>query len=251
MKDKQKKVEQYFADELSEQEKTALEQRLLEDSELANAFKLEKDLMDGIEAFGNDQLRVGLQKIHQEEIVFREKPKERYFRRIHLWAVAAVLVFGLLGLIWWLTRSPALTAEHLYAEYATYSFDFTEKGGEEELLFRVENFLDQKEYHKALSLLEKYIIENPESYQLKLAAGVAMIETGENMEEALELFEEVANQGSALKNEALWYSGLAHLKQGDLVASLDYLSQIPIESARYKKASNLSESISALLKADE
>ena len=82
MKDQHKKVEQYFAGELSEQEQKALEDQLGQDSNLAEAFQLEKDLMEGIEAFGNDQLREQLGQIHQEEIeqtvsVARKKSKQK------------------------------------------------------------------------------------------------------------------------------------------------------------------------------
>ena len=124
MEDRHKKIEQHFAGELSEKERQALEKQLAEDPELAQAFQLEKDLMAGIEAVGNDKLREQLGQIHQEEIEHKQPPKVRSLRRYNLWAIAAILVVGLLGLVWWLMAPPRLTAEGLYAEYAEYSFDF-------------------------------------------------------------------------------------------------------------------------------
>lgn len=246
MKDHHKKIEQYFANELSEQDRQELEQQLSSDTELAQAFQLEQDLMAGIEAVGNDKLREQLGQIHREEIENRQPSKVRSLRRSYLWAVAAVLVIGLLGLVWWLMAPSAISAAGLYAEYAEYSFDFTEMGTAEDDLFQAERLLNQGEYKEALPFLEKYLAQKPEDNRAVLALGVAKLESEADATGAIQLFRQVETKGGILQNEAQWHMGLAYLKQGNLEESQKVLAQIPANSARYTQAVSLQKAIERL-----
>lgn len=244
MEDQHKKIEQYFANELSERERRELEQQLATDSELAEAFQLEKDLLAGIEAVGNDQLREQLGQIHREEIVDQQAPKVGSIRRLSIWAIAAILVVGLIGLMWWLMAPNELTAEGLYAEYAEYSFDFTEKGTAGGLLFEAEAFLDQKNYDKALPLLEEYLESNPGQTTVLCAVGVCRLVVGD-VERAKTIFEGLVDN-PLFQYEAYWYLGLAYLKQENIAAARRYLEKIDSNSSRYPEAISLLKKIDSL-----
>lgn len=246
MKDHHKKIEQYFAGELSDQEQQKLKQQLDADPGMMQAFELEKDLMAGIEAAGNDQLRAQLGQIHQEEIINRQGAKVHHLRRQSLWLVAAVLVVGLMGMAWWLLQPQTATTTQLYAQYADYSFDFVEKGGNKDALVQAETYLDKEEYAKALPLLEAYMKEEPEATNVILATGVAKLESGQDPGGAVTLFQQVSRKGGLFQNEANWHIGLAYLKQGQLEKSQDALAQIPASSVRFEKAQALIKGISML-----
>lgn len=242
MEEKQALVEQYFANELTLEERVAFEKQLEEDPELARLFHLELDILTGIDAYGDGRLRARLKEIHYEVVTKPARAKKmRALRRFY--ALAAALLLGLIALAWWVFGPKPVTPERLYAEYAVYSFAFTEKGEGERLLYQAEAYWDKKDYANALPLLEQYLLSNKEASGIKLAAGVAKVELGQDYAGAFNLFHDVESKGGLLANEAEWHMALAYLKQEQLDQCLNALSKIPASSSRYGQAKSLQEAV--------
>ncbi|HFA52133.1 MAG TPA: tetratricopeptide repeat protein [Bacteroidetes bacterium] len=234
-------IERYFEGSLNEDELADFQKKLADEPDFASAFQLEKELMDGIENFGNQRLRKELDLIHQEEknnaAQLSETGKRVPLIPRRYWLAAAVLLgIGVLASLIFDARHP--TPQQLYAMYAVHDFDFTEKSGGGDLLSQAEALLKNKKYSAAIPILEKYIKSNPEDGPAKLAEGIAFLETGE-YERAFAIFKEIGEVNSFLKNEAVWYTGLAYLKMGDAEKAKAAFSELNKGSKRYGEAVEL------------
>lgn len=253
----QKLIERFFENDLSEQELAAFQQRLAEDPRFAEAFQLEKELMEGIEAFGNEQLRQQLEAMHVEETMkigptngqaieepgyaspFDPKPVDGKVIRMvgrRWWLAAAVLGIGLLARWFFAENKP--TTEQLYAIFAQHEFDFTEMGTNDELLPRAEQLLKSQKYAEALPLLETYLTNHANDTQVKLAKGKSLLELGK-YKEAMEVFSAIAEGNPVLADEAYWYQGLTYLKQGDVENCKKTMGKISASSVRKKYVNKL------------
>ena len=234
-------IERYFEGGMDKDELAGFQQKLETDNEFAAAFELEKDLMDGIENFGNQKLRQELDIIHQEEkknSADRPETGKRVFlipRRY--WLAAAVLLgIGILATLIFDARQP--TPQQLYAMYAVHDFDFTEKGSGSGLLSQAEGLLKNKKYGAAIPILEEYIKSKPEDGQVKLAMGIAYLETG-GCERAFAIFKEIGAINPFLKTEGAWYTGLGYLKMGDLEGAKAAFLELREGTKRYGEAGEL------------
>ncbi len=242
-------IERYFDGDLKEQELAIFHEKLEKDQAFAEAFRLEQELMGGIESYGNERLREQLATIHEEEIRSAEVPGKdgtaAYVPiRRWMWLAAAALI-GILvaGRLLMENRKP--NPQQLYAMYAVHDFDFTEKSGGDNLLADAERLLKAKDYRQALPVLETYLESRPDDMQAVLAKGIAQMEIGE-YESALADFQTVGINNPLLKNEAIWYMALVYLKQNKLAEAIGHLEQIPTNSARWKDAEALAKSLKRL-----
>ncbi len=244
----QKLIERYFENGLAGKELAAFQQRLLDDAAFARAFQLEKDLVEGIEAFGNEQLRGQLETIHLEEMNKDAENKNgtltgsggkvvKMDRRRWWWAAAIILV-GLVARLSFSEKKPS--PQQLYAMYAVHDFDFTEMGTNEELLSNVESLLKAGKYSQALPLLDTYLESNPNDPEKMMAKGIALLETGKH-KEALEIFRAVRQASPIMASKANWYIALVFLKNGDIENCKKSLLAIPPESVSFKDAEELLE----------
>ena len=236
-------IERYFDNDLSASELRDFQRRLETDAEFAQAFQLEKDLMEGIEVMGNQNLKKELKGIYEEEIggkAQKSAPAKPVLFSRRSWMAVAASIAVLLIAGWWLSRPP--TPEKLYAQYFKPDFDFVEKGGGEKLVAEAEAALERGDYEGALPLLEELLKEKPINGRYLLAKGIALVETEKYME-GIDAFLTLENSSRYTRSEALWYHGLALLKQGHLTESYIILKQIPENSSRYKEAEELAKKI--------
>ncbi len=234
-------IERYFDDLLSDSERKDFENRLTTDEQFAQAFQLEKDLMDGIEMMGNKNLKEDLKVYYKEEVEEKEKNKastKPNFISRRMWLAAASIAVLLIA-FWWMNRP---TPERLYAEYFQPDFDFVEKGDADGLAVKAEAALKAEDYKRAFPLLEELVKVEPKRAEYILALGIALVEV-ENYHDAIPTLLRAGTASRYSQNEALWYYGLALLKQGNLEESYIILKQIPEYSARYKEATALAKKI--------
>ena len=253
----QQLIERYFENNLSSDELAAFQKRLSNDPGFAKAFQLEKELMEGIEAFGNEQLRQQLETIHMEEAQgpfddiendaeppiyvspFDPQPENGKVVKIvgrRWWLAAAVLILGLVAR--WAFTDKTATPQQLYAIYAVHDFNFTQMSTNEELLPKAEGLLKTNQYEPALSLLDTYLQANPNATNIQIVKGIALLELGK-YDPALEMFRNVQAGNTAMAGTALWYEALVYLKKGDIDECTKTLSSIPVNSSYYKDAEEL------------
>lgn len=232
-----KLIERYFEGDLDEKELALVAQKLEVDPSFADAFQMEKDIVAGIEAAGNQHLRGRLDLIHQEmgnPNTAIERPLRS--RRTWVWLAAAAFIGAVvLGKLLWDGR--AKTAEELYAMYAVHDFDFTEKGAAEEELREAEALLKAHKYAEALPVLDAYLSKHPTESQVLLVKGIALMEK-RDFGQAQAVFDSIS-ANPILASDANWYMALVSLKADRLEESISYLKMIPSSSLRYQKAQEL------------
>ncbi|MEM8910009.1 MAG: tetratricopeptide repeat protein [Bacteroidota bacterium] len=236
-------IDKYFDETLSAAEKKDFQHRLHHDEAFAKAFQIEKDLMEGIEALGNQHLREDLVNIYEEEVVqaraqkATSSPARSLNRR--WWLVAASLAI-LAALLWWLW--PQNGPEEWYRQYAQHDFNFTQKGEASILLSEIENQLHAQAYAAALPQIDTYLQQYPDQLQVVLAKGIAYLEL-KNYDQALSIFAQIRELDTLFKVEGIWYLALTHLRLGNLAESQTLLQQIPETSARSASAKALLQHI--------
>jgi len=235
-------IERYFAQELSPEELAKFNRQLKEDADFAKAFQLEKDLMEGLEAMGNKNLRKDLKNIYQEEVIqSKSNPtmsepnniKANSSRRWRLVA-ASIAILGILGWLFWPEPSP----QQLYAEYAKHEFNFVEKGGNDQDLFKAETALKAGKYSEAIPFLENHLKNQPNDYNVLLARGIAHLEIDDH-EKAILTFRQLRQVNASYKTEGTWYLALAHLKGGNITLSQQHLKEVPEGTGRFAQAQEL------------
>jgi len=162
-------------------------------------------------------------------------------RSIQLWKWAAVglvlLGFGYLLI----SNFSNPTPETLYAEYAKHDFSFQELSSESDLM-KIQNSLNNRDFKTALPIIDQYLINEPNAAQIKLAKGIALLET-EQFDLAKSTFQSLGSQHPLYKSESDWYLALTFLKQKDIQQCLSSLSKIPSSSSRFDEAQKLSKSL--------
>ena len=226
-------IEQYFEGSLDEQGLRDFHAKMESDNSFARAVKTEKDIMDGISFLGNKQLREQLEKIGEEELKETKIKKINPVRRRFLWAAAAVLALAVVAKF--AIGETKKTPEEIYAQYAVHDFDFTVKSGGGNNLGEIESLLKSEKYNEALPLLEKHIAENPNSPDVELAYGIALMELGKYGNAHLQ-FNKIKKDVPAMKNEIYWYEALAYLKEGDMEKCRSALEAISQNSGRHEDA---------------
>lgn len=229
-------IEKYFEGDLDEKGLSIFQEKLESDAAFAEAFRMEEDIMAGIEMFGNEELRKQLEKIGEEESGGAKIKNINAGRRRWLWGAAAVFALAVVGRF--VLGRNEKTTEELYAEYAVHDFSFTEQSSGGNDLAEAEKYLKRSEYAEAKTVLNKYLRENPEDVQARMALGISHLELGESAE-ALSIFKKTEVETPALKNDAIWYVALAFLKKGDVKSTKEELKKISQNSARYKMAVQL------------
>lgn len=236
-------IEKYIDGELDGKALADFHARMEADVEFAQAVRMEEDIMESIELWGNKELKNKLEKIGEEEIGNAEIKNINTRRRKFLWAAAAVL--GLAVIAKFALHISPPSPEKLYADYAAHEFNFTEKGNNAKLINTAENKLAEKQYGEALPLLEKLTALDAQNNDFQLALGICHLEVND-YEKALSIFSELETNAPLYIGEAKWYKALVFLKKGDLGESLQLLAEIPESSSRKKDATRLAKEISKL-----
>lgn len=93
-------IEKYLFGKLSEQEKTAFEQRLKNDKEFANEVNFMSDLKISSREFGREELKNKLKKIaHEHKVIgIKQNPGIRTYLAI---AASIIVVIGIAALFYW------------------------------------------------------------------------------------------------------------------------------------------------------
>ncbi|MBK6263648.1 tetratricopeptide repeat protein [Marivirga sp. S37H4] len=228
--------EDYLSGNLSHEELKAFELRLKADPEFSHAFELYKETSGFLE---------NKYKNEDELISFKGNLKnisENYFNKNNssnnrsLWwkvaAAACILLF--VGLYFFQQFSrPG------YQEFANYqAISLTERGAENELLFKAEEAFNAGKYQEAEKYFEEILEDDDNNHELKLYRAISLIET-ENYLKAEEILDEISNSTSVYQYEAVWYKALSRLKQEKYQESAEILKTIPKEEAKYAEARKL------------
>ena len=226
--------ENYLSNELSAEEKTNFEKQLTEDSELASAFEIFKDLNLHLEnKFGNQEelkaFKKNLKSISKEHFKTK-KPKVVAFKPWQYAIAASVAI--LVGLFVFQNINPSFD-DYNNPEMAT----FIERGDVNENLKLAQDAFNAKNYKTAITYFEA-ILKESKSPEIQYFYAVSLLETDQFQKAEINL-SDLRYGNSIYKNKATWYLALSKLKQKDYKSCKNILLTIPDDFEDYDQVQQL------------
>lgn len=219
-------IERYLQGATSPEETSAVEQRSASDTDFAAAIEGRRQLNNHLRAVANeDKLvptleRLGEQYFPEREAVVRPMGNNR--RWLYGLLAAAVIALAVLFAGPWFATSGGG-----YEQFAQHQpLSITERGDGQEAAAAAEAAYNDGRYSTAVPLLEAYLKQQNDDERARLALGVSLLETNRD-EEAVEIFERIAEGKTSLAPYANWYLALAAVKRGDEAEARRYLGLIP------------------------
>jgi len=244
-----KLIDDYIMARLSKKESMAFENALRQDDALMREYLLQKDILSGLRAYGNQELRAkfkGFQeRLNKEHETQKIKPPTK-IRSLNRWLAAAAAVVLLLAAGFWLISSSTLSPTELYAQnYETYEVPLTSRSeASGDFATAVDRFTN-KNYAAAIPLLLAAVDAAEQKNIVHMAIGVSYMEM-EQFEKANEQFEIIiADEDPFLAEQAQWYSGLSALRLNDLEKAKNAFEVLANEPNAYKskEASDILEGL--------
>jgi len=225
---------QYLSNELSAEEKINFEKQLSEDTELAYAFEIFKELNLHLEdKFGNatqlNAFKKNLKSISKDHFKTK-KPKVIAFKPWQYAIAASVAI--LVGLFVFQNINPSFD-DYNNPEMAT----FIERGDINENLKLAQDAFNAKNYKTAVPYFEVVLKEN-QSPEIQYFYAVSLLEDNQFQKAEANLLE-LKSGTSVYKNKATWYLALSKLKQEDYKSCKEILQTIPDDFEDYDQVQEL------------
>ena len=119
----------------------------------------------------------------------------------------------------------------------------TERGVQSDtLLQKASVFFNQKQFEKALPLLNQAVTADSNSQLALFYQGIAAWHTGD-LQLARTSLQQVYDKGSLLKSDAAFYMALTYAKEKNKTMAMEWLQKIPTTASEYLKASELEKVI--------
>lgn len=218
--------EQYSADNLSQQEKSAVEEQLLADHDFKQEYEAFLQVKDSLIHHNNDRLKKKIASVlDQSEVDGRATNRKRFF-----YAAASVsLICILSAYFFW----PASQTGALYSEfYQTYSETTTVLSEEANGTSLCLNAYNQENYEEALQCLKGL----PSTSDRLFYEGMCYANL-DHTALAIETLLQVEALNSSFLEESNWYLALLYLKEEKVVDAKQRLKKIVALSSTYKKQS--------------
>ncbi len=223
-------LERYFEGDLSEQERAVFAQKLASEPSFAEAFRLEQDLVAGIELAGNQRLRERLNIIHQEETKREATVKPLYTGR-RWWLLAAAVVAGLVIGWWWLGSQPSeqkLANQYLEQPFQVEDSFFRGESDDEQVRTDALTLYRKGEFEAAATAMRDVMASgNARASDYFLAGLCQLYQTTPDYTAALGFFSKASSlDATAYSDEINWYTGLANIKLDNESAAKTALEKV-------------------------
>ena len=219
------RMERHILGRLNEEERRRFEGELSVDKGLREKYRAVERMLAGLEEAGFREL---MEVAHSDIPGQQTSTKERKLIRWHPIAVAAsVVMLLLLGLLLWQNSQPK--NEKLFAAY--FEPDpglITAMSSESQYEFD-RAMVDYKigEYEEAISRWEKLVQNDSQNDTLLYFLGTSHLALQQAGVAVPYLQEVMGDEGSAFKEDARWYLGLAYILSADYVKAKTNLSKSP------------------------
>lgn len=237
-------IDEYLLNRLKGVELALFEQQLKQDADLKEAVDERKEMLTIIDAIGDLRMKERIRNIHEAEIKYSVNRRKQ--PRFWSLAVATFITIVVLGLSIWLWLRP-VNAEKLYAAYyEPYALNFGTRSMEtEQQIAMAGSLYNAKKFKEALPIFEQVLAANPADSKAQFALGICYLESGQ-FDQAMAQFDKLKGKKDPLFGEqALWYSAMVKLKQGDTTGCKAILQTILLDEDNYfyEKAKTLLSSI--------
>lgn len=219
-------IEQHLQGDLKAAQSAAFEARLAAEPAFAKAYEERQLLNAHLNAAGKEEALRGTLEHLGHKHFGNAKAKVRQLSNNRRWlyglAVAAVIALAvLLGGPW---LFPGGSSYEQFAQHDPLSI--TERGTSSELATQAEVAFNDGKYLEAVVLLKEYLAGQSDDERAQLALAISLLETDKD-EEAVIIFERIAEGSSSLSPYGNWYLALAAVKRGDNAAATIFLDKIP------------------------
>jgi len=226
--------ENYFSNEMSQEEKLEFENQLQNDIELQEKFELYKETTQFLATKFDSEtsaFKENLKSISEENFAEKEVKKSKViaFKPIY-YAVAASVVFAF-GTWFMMQGNPE------YGDFNQHeNAYFTERSVGNANINEAQKTFNEKDYKKTVLAFEK--VQNLTNPELQYFYAIALIETNDYNKAEI-LLNTIKSGSSIYKEKATWYLALSNLKQNKLEECKTYLNQISDDAEDYEKAQKL------------
>jgi tetratricopeptide (TPR) repeat protein len=226
--------ENYLSNELSAEEKINFEKQLAEDTELASAFEIFKELNLHLEnKFGNEMelkaFKKNLKSVSKEHFKAK-KSKVVAFKPWQYTIAASVAV--LVGLFVFQNINPSFD-DYNNPEMAT----FIERGDVNENLKLAQDAFNTKNYKTAIPYFEGVLKVN-KTPEIQYFYAISLLEDNQ-FQKAESNLSELKSGTSIYKTKAAWYLALSKLKQKDYKSCKEILLTISDDFEDYDQVQEL------------
>lgn len=198
-------IERHIRGEMPSVEMVSFEKRLLDDSDFAQAYKVEKDIHDSITFMEHQKLKGRLDKIHEDVVGSKETVQKKIIPKRRWASLAAAILIGVVIATFFLLPQNQ-SADQLMADfYEKPSFAPTRGTSD---FNDIQKAYQANNYQQAITLISE---SNEPS--LQLYKGIAYLELNE-YDEAINVFSKLQSNTN-INDQATWYLALTFLKKDD------------------------------------
>ena len=236
--DKLLKVASYLEGDMEPEEQIGFEQMLAADEELQKLVADYRDLHQTLKmhlAPSQSDLEVNEKLRNLNDQYFKSRKTARiipFVQYLKWGSAAAVLIIGLF--VW------APWNADLYEKYAVKKeMSVAERGdGNDNELQKAAEFYNQKNFTAAVTLLKKEYQKDSGNALVAYYYGLTLTEINKPGE-AIPVLEKLYAGESVFKYDAAYGIALSHLKQGNTLSAITWLSKVPESNGNYAKAQEL------------
>ena len=230
-----KLIEKYLFDKLSEDETTLFLELKANDAEFREALELQENLKQVIKIEDDLQFKKMISSFEEEQKQDHKIiPLNRSF--FYKMAVAAVLVIslGIFATVFFFKKEEP---QQLFASYfelsKNVSYPIVRSSSNENILTTAFIAYDNKEYTKAISLFEEHFLETKDTTIFYYQANVLL--ATKKPTEAIELLTMVEHSSSELASRTHWYKALAYLQMNQNTEAIQELERLLKNEEEFKK----------------
>lgn len=236
-------IEKYLEGELTEAERSAFEQEIANDPELAEHIRLHQQLEHSLSNREEIEVEQQLESIIAAIDLEKEAPADEspttsksipWGRILSLAAAVTVIAVG----TWILLSSGPQSSKELYAmHYNAYDGSAelrSENGIPKSLLTEAFDTYNNREFTKAIGSFEEILELSPGNPRAHFYLAICFLETGKP-DQAKTSLQVVIDEGQNLYlSQAHWYMGMACLQQEDTTCVKEQLKGLTEGAGRYR-----------------
>ncbi len=233
--------DQYLNNELNLEEKTNFENQLSNDSGMAEAFEIFKDLNSHLsQKFENQEnLNSFSNNIKNAATANKNQNKTKIISIKPIYYAVAACFALIFGIMIFNNSNNEPTFENYYKQE---NANFAERGGDIiKTLKQAQDAFNNDDYKLAASLFETILEKYPRP-EIEFFYGVSLMQLDKHYQAEM-VFSKLIKGNSAYKNNASWNLGLLKLKQKDFDSCKQILKTIPKDFENYDQVEKLLDSL--------
>ncbi len=231
--------EKYCSQELSNDEKSALQKLIDADKAIDKELKLYQDLHTHLNAnFTTEKQKKELENNLKEigDTYFSKKSTKKASKIIKMpvWAYAAAASIAIVFGVYFLNQGSPV-----YNDYANIpELAIAERGTSAEEIKKAENAFNSKEYAEAEKYLSELISQDVNNTEYQFYYGITLLEQ-DKYDASTKVFQKIHQGNSIYKYKAIWFEALSHLKRKEYARCSKLLKTLPVDAEDYQIAQEL------------